>query len=539
MIRNIGNRDCLLLILLLATGAVFRLPQIPYGNPAVRDPDAHFTVDVARNLSMEWRAGRAAFDPHSYFYPTCYLNTLATAGFLTGTREMEEKARALALISSLLLCLIAFLLGRRLANPQVGLMSAAIISTGFIFIKQGLRPAPDSFQTLFIAIALLFLVRSPLTNHDILWGGFWTGVGVGTKYLAGLFVIPVVLVSQMTHIRDKSPVLIFKELSLWIFFSILGFFISSPQLFFYPRVFFHFLLSQRAIQKWGVIGHHPKNVWTLIISSSSSAVESPFSNSLVGMLGTPFVVMIAISLVYMMVKTKKEEDPRWLGMSLSVVISYLYFSLGSQIVEVRYLLPTIAMASILVAVTIDDISLWISSRSSVKRVRRRFFSWVILCLLMLPSLSLACRFLVLLSKIDTRVACAEWIIQNIPPGKKVLNFMFGPSLPAGRYKPFQWYFPEYMYDLSQYPNSGPTIERLKSEGIEWVIWNSFYTNKFSEIPGSSLEKNYFLAWRHFYMNLERLADKKEAFKTEEGLGPAIEVFHVPLLTMQKQSEKLE
>lgn len=515
------------LIVFLAVGALLRAPQIHYGSPVVRDPDSGYTVVGSHRLASAWRDGRLELDPGVYYYPTFYTNLVATVGFVTSPHDMEEKGRAVSVLALLALIIVAYVMALRVSGKSAALLAGAIVSFGFIFVKQGVRPAPDSLQTLVIALSLMPLMRDGrLRVRDAVVSGLLAGVGVGTKYTAVIFIAPALGMIELFNTLSGDGRGALKRVGLWSAAAAAGFLISSPQFFIYAGEFLRHMKLQSQIQNGGPLVDLGKTATTLLFSRATTNVETPFANSLAGMMGAPFVFLAGASVIWAMRRALKLGDIRFAALAFSALSSYLFFAVISKVAEVRYLLPTVFVLTILVAAMIVA-----SAESSLRRTGRPWAATLVVALTVVfvfgPSVARDKLYLRLLSAPDARVRCAEWILGHVPAGDRLLTLMYAPSLPGGRYQPVQWTFPEYAFELSRPDAQPPTLERLRAEKLSWVIWSDLYAQRFltgKMVPGAVA---YAAGWRRFYDDLNRVADHKEVFDGTNTVGPTLTVFHVP------------
>ena len=515
------------LIGLIVIGALLRAPQIHYGSPIVRDPDSGYTVVGSHRLAAAWRAGQLELDPGVYYYPTFYTNLVAAVGFIASPHNMEEKGRAVSVLALLGLIPAAFFIARRVSGRSAALLAGALTSFGFFFIKQGIRPAPDALQTLAVVLALLPLMRGGrLRARDAVVSGLLAGVGAGTKYTAVVFVAPALGLLELFHFLTGDRRGALERIVIWSAAVVGGFALSSPQFFLFREEFLRHLKLQSEIQHGGPIVETGKTAVSLLFSRTTTNVESPFANSLAGMMGLPFVILSLAAVLWSLRRAVKLGDARFAALAFAAIASYAFFAGVSKVAEVRYLLPTAVILTVLVAAMIVA-----SAESALRRTRRPWVATLIVAVAVVftfgPSIARDKAYLRMLRQPDARVRCAEWILGNVPPGERLLTLMYAPSLPGGRYQPVQWTFPEYAFELSRPDAQPPTLERLRAEKIPWVIWSDFYAQRFLNGKMVPAAENYAAGWRRFYADIGGAADRKERFDGAGTVGPTLEIFHVP------------
>ncbi|OVE77034.1 hypothetical protein BVX98_03830 [bacterium F11] len=513
---------------LILVGLFFRIPQIDYGLPAARHPDAIYLTSQASRMSDNWRKGELDLNPGSYYYPGFQITLLALSNLVLPKQlSIPAKSRLFCVVASLATILVGFGCGLLLGGTFIGIGTGVFLTVGYLFVHQGRWPTVDALQLLLLALSLLFLIQ-PLKKKwlGIVLSGIFAGMAMGTKYTAIIFLFPIsVIVLSQPFQFDRNR--FFYNVSLWLGALLLGFFLSAPTFFFQFQEFFDHLLLQKEIQAQGSIAFHPPSFLGYIYSLKSDIKEMPFGGDLRGQMGWPFAIMGFIGIVVALKKGISNRNGFLLGLSLSAILSYLFFSLAPKVHNIQYLLPWVFIVCLLVSDFIWDLGQKMSQVGKQKwsiSIDKRLMATLLLALVSLPMLNKDLAYLKYLRTPDSRLMAAHWILKNVPPKDKILNLMYGPSLPKNRYEMIQWIFPEYISHLNKGSFAVPSYKRLKKENINWVIWNTYYTNRFFGFQEKYDTHPYFQAWKVFYADL---GEKASARHHIPGImSPNIEIFEI-------------
>jgi 4-amino-4-deoxy-L-arabinose transferase-like glycosyltransferase len=255
----------LLLLLILLLAAILRLTGLDWDDYHHYHPDERYITWVA--TTIEWPADLAtAFDPtrsplNPFYWPPdatsdgivvlqdeprrfayghvpLYLGVAATrlvefispalapylppdwlltrdllnAAGLIEFRHLTAVARALTALVDVGTVALVYLIGRRLYNPAVGLVAAALLAVNVMHIQLAHFFAVDSYLTFFTVAALYQLVngkipnpkpqiqnpkseiqnlQSPIFNLQLLLAAIFMGLAIGSKFSGVLLLLPL------------------------------------------------------------------------------------------------------------------------------------------------------------------------------------------------------------------------------------------------------------------------------------------------------------------------------------------------------------
>lgn len=522
---SIGPVGIFFVVLLIAAGFFIRQPQISYGLPAVRYPDSVYTVEIARHLANEWKAGHPTLDPKQYVYPTFYIHLLAIGYYVLGDKNPEAFARYVTMLFCLFSIAIVYLIGIEIDSIETGLLASFFLTFGFLFTKEGRYPTTDSVQMFFIALSLLFLFKKKGSYKlKIFVSGFVGGLAMGTKLTAVLYLLPIVLVVSIWPNDPASNFDRMRNMLVWAGSSIIGFILSTPSILFRHKEFIRDYFLNKKIQETGFINNPDMGLLGSLFTKTVIAPETPFPNSFAGNLGYPFAIVGILALGGLPLFKSCRKNPQIWGLVLSALFSYFYFSFCIRNNALRYLLPLAMILVILISYFIVEIS-----KRAVDFIphAKSFLPFLIGGCILFPNVILIRDYLKALAQEDTRLKSVEWMLNAVPRGSNVLNLMYGPALPRNHYNNIQWHFPEIRSQLEEKNYFYPSVGQLQSNGISWVIWNSFYTDRFFAPGGNRIEEEYCQKWRDFYADLKRYSDPKLRLRLEGKISPSIEIFFIP------------
>lgn len=482
-------------------------------------------MGVALTLSSEWKKGHFVLDPQMYQYPTFFTYILALCFFFSKKIIFAEQyGRVVSSLASVLTILSAYLIGCRAKNVRAGIISAVFVTFGFLFVHQGRYVAPDSLQMLLFSFGLFFILKDIKTGkRQFVLSGIFIGLGAGTKYTALIFFIPIMLSIFLGAILMRERFLDqIKSWFGWTFSMLAAFLFTTPVMIPKFKLFLERMQFERFIQKSGLISTAPPRFWDYLFLTKPIDHEHFFAQSIVGGMGWEFTVLSLFALIWVCIAAWKSKKFDVLGIGMSIILTYVYFTVESKIHVIRFMIILVLMMCILLSLLIDDIADMIA-KFTRNRIRPLIVSIFLTMIVFIPNLGMCLDYLKALTKPDTRVIAADWIFKNISPEEKTLVMLWDPALP-GKYNTVQWAFPVYPFELGN-PNSvTPTIDRLRQEKISCVIWNGTFKNNLEGPYENELIEAHQKQWKVFYADLNRLKNSDRYFETIGEISSTIQIF---------------
>ena len=310
--------------------------------------------------------------------------------------------------------IVLYLVGRRLCNSRVGLLSAAFLalSPTHVAISQVIKS--DALMVLLVTATFLGAVRiwqQGRWRHYFL-AGLLGGLAVAAKYNAAVVCLAVGLAHLLRARQEqRSP----RQTLLNARLALVGLGLGSGFLLGYP----HFVLD-------------PGMAWTGLRHNSLDFMWGwlGFEGAPLGWVYYPFialpvatgVLVAAMSLAGVVSALVRHKPADWLLLTAPIAT---YLLMGPQKVnQPRYLLPALPFLLLLAARLLDSLARRVP-------VSQRANNWLLagigLALLVQPAYTVVYNDYVLVQE-DTRVQAKAWIEANIPPGSKIVLDAEGPPL---------------------------------------------------------------------------------------------------------------
>jgi len=426
---------CLYLIVFLGALLV-RLYGLDFGLPYLYEPDEPAFVSGAMGMLKE-----RDLNPHSFQHPgSTTLYSLAglyaavyAAGKLLGYFPDPQAFAAayyrdpslvylsgrLLMVGVSLLCLgLVFLITRRLCGKWAALLAGAIFAFSPLVVEYSRLIRTDLQLTLFLLAAFWFCLNILDRNRwrDYLLAGGAIGLAVATKY-PGAFFIPTLL---LAHFIARP----FSWREQWKLASagmaiLVGLVIGSPFLLPEYRLALAGLALENRAAHLGATGSG-------FFDNLGWYVTRPLPKALT----LPGIFLLAFGTLRALMSRRKD----FLLLAFTPVL-YLLLIASLHLRWERWLIPALPFFAILMAE---------GARQLVEFVQKRLRSaaWAaaaaagIVCLVLLPMLLTDVRSARALAGIDTRTLGREWILQQVPQGKKLLLEVYSPQLPREAYEYF-------------------------------------------------------------------------------------------------------
>jgi 4-amino-4-deoxy-L-arabinose transferase-like glycosyltransferase len=148
-------------------------------------------------ISAQEAASAGRLVPDWYNYPSLSFDIVLAVAHAAGVdaapRDVLLLSRGVFLVLASLSIVWTYVAGRRLSGDIPALIGAAAVGGSWEFAYHARWVAPDALVAQFAALVLAVLVAAHAT--DRVWlriaGAFAAGLAMGTKYPAGLLLVPV------------------------------------------------------------------------------------------------------------------------------------------------------------------------------------------------------------------------------------------------------------------------------------------------------------------------------------------------------------
>lgn len=212
------------LAVIIAFGGALRFYNLNWDSPAMVDPaaadspshlhpDERFmamvedSIEVPGSLGLYFDTDSSPLNPYQqerdYVYGTLPLFLVKIIGNITGNTgydEITETGRAVTALFDTMTILLVFLIGRRLAGRNVGLLASLLYAAAVLPIQHAHFFVVDSYVTFFAAAAVYFSIGVAQNGrwHNYALAGLMTGLAMACK-LTAVSLVPVVGLAAAIH----------------------------------------------------------------------------------------------------------------------------------------------------------------------------------------------------------------------------------------------------------------------------------------------------------------------------------------------------
>ncbi|MGH9365760.1 MAG: ArnT family glycosyltransferase, partial [Thermoanaerobaculia bacterium] len=195
---------------ILLLSLVLRMWGNLYDMPYRFHPDEHHFVDKAIMMMREGTLNPGYFkNPPLYTYVLLFaLYAHYGAQYVVGTVGSRTEfvaalwpagafglARGVTALAGTVTCLLLFLIGRRIAGRQAGLLAAGFSAVAYLSVREGHFAVNDVPMVTLVTLAFWFAVRF-LQNRrlrDLAAGGLAAGLATATKYNGAITLLPLLV----------------------------------------------------------------------------------------------------------------------------------------------------------------------------------------------------------------------------------------------------------------------------------------------------------------------------------------------------------
>ncbi|MEN6373085.1 MAG: glycosyltransferase family 39 protein [Armatimonadota bacterium] len=353
-------------------------------------------------------------DPGFYNYPSGYMNLGAlavhTAPYYGVTIDKTLVsvyliARLTVVILGTLTVLAVYGAANRLYGRAAGVLAAVIMAIIPLHIVHSHFATVDVPAAFWVAVTLLasaMIIAKPAPKWYIA-AGIVAGIAAGTKYNAGVVLIPVLL----AHFLREGKVSVLKRLKDSRFWMIApsfltGFLISTPAVLIRPG---------RFIEGFTYELRHAGSGHGLVFVGKGPGWLDILSNSLGYGLGV-FLLVVVLAAVALAVVRRKPAD--WL--ILSFVLPYYAMISMSEVRFARYMILILPPLAVLVGRMIVEVY-QVAKEQGTAMLR---WVWAGICVAAVGYTCIyAISFDLLFLAPDTRTQAAQWFSDNIKPSAAI------------------------------------------------------------------------------------------------------------------------
>lgn len=443
MIAAMSDRQRHWLWAIVLTGAALRFYPIWFGLPYLTArPDEETAIGQALGMLD------GDLNPEFFHWPSLTLYAFAALFKITSSIRQSLSldppltyeasmllARGFVALAGTATIVVLFRLGRRVADPTVGLLAALFLTVAILHVRDSHFAMTDVLMTLLVTSSLVLLLRATdaaiaerLPPARLLqWfaaAGLAGGLAASTKYSAAA-IVAAMGAAQLLLLRHATPsvasVRAWAPSIAFVAALVAGFLAATP----YAVLDFATFERDVRFTVTHLSAGHGVDLgrgWTYHISRSL-----PFG------LG-PATFIAATAGVVPLVK----HHPRH-AFVIGTFAAAFYVSIGSgQTVFFRYVMPLLPLACLSAALAVRHMAPWLARRTGLST---GVATATLAVLIVAPSAVNSVWFDVVLAKTDTRVLAARWLESRLDP-ETTLYDGGGPyaQLDLRHVRFHQWYF---------------------------------------------------------------------------------------------------
>ncbi|MEO8210027.1 MAG: hypothetical protein ABI840_05670, partial [bacterium] len=301
------------------------------------------------------------FLPHEYIYPSfCYFIALIAGAVYKVTHHINDARLLISdhdfylyiryvflAIASLSVVWVYLLSMKVTKNYLASLIAGLVICASFEFSYHSRWAVSDCIVIQFAILSALFLFLNISRRKKIIFSSLVVGIAAGTKYPGGIIVLNV-LFFILSGIRSnkKNLKITVEELFLLLFFSLIGFVITTPGVIFENELLMNGLRKQGKIYSSGHWGNSVQPGFDHFSKSMVYTIFELFSkNSYIS-----FLIFLLSIIGVTTVLMRKQWD--LLSLFITLLI-YVIFVSRFKVMIVRNLLYILPFFAVFAAIGFD------------------------------------------------------------------------------------------------------------------------------------------------------------------------------------------
>lgn len=460
--------------LILVLAAALRFWGLGFGLPnTVARPDEGRVIKTAAGFTL-----RHTLDPQFFAYPTLLpyvvggLYAAGCAGAVAlgafGTMDacsaawcqdwgrLVLTARAVSALAGVAGVAAVFAIGWRL-HRSAGAFAAALLAVAFLHVRDSHFAVTDVAMTSMVLLALLLLLRAdehPSAARFLL-AGFVAGLATSTKYSGALLGAAAVVSQIRAWFGARAPQRV-RHVRLLLFgaAAVVGFFAGTP----YALLSWPDFQRDTAFESWHLLHGHaglrPDIGWRYhaLVTLPQGVGWPLFATGVAGVVWTlatrahPAATIFAFPLVYYVVAGR----------------GYTVFA--------RYMIPVVPFLCLGAGALIASMGAALARRH---RMLGHAAGLGLLALCVVPTGLKAVNFDRILSRTDSRVLAANWIVDHVTPGASILDLTYGLMLWRG--------CAPLPYDVWTPLDSG-RIVGASQQRPDWIVVEESPLRRYSVVP---------------------------------------------------------
>lgn len=396
------DKYTLILYVILISAAYLRFMGVDWG---------FFHPDEGKYVSIVEFFSNGDFNPHFFNYPTFFPYLIGVTSFLLYKIHLIQGSytdiiivgRFLSAFFSTLTVYVCYLIGKEVHSEETGLLSAFFFTFSRISIINAHFSTVDSPLTFFFTASVFYMIKNSKEIYNFKYQiltGILIGISMGTKYTAGILIVPLTTIYVFNKSLNISRKL--KQLFFVLIIIISTFSLTSP---------FVLIDSESSIQdiSYEMI-HVNMGHYGLFPEYSESGWIWYITNGFPWSFGVILAFFFYIGLIYSIIIAIKRNDFKIL-IIIVTILSYLAYIISWDIKFVRYLLIVLPLCCIVASLFIVEIINRFKENVNVGAKNLALIA--ILILIVIQPLIFSVSYFNILIEKDIRIEAKEWIESNI------------------------------------------------------------------------------------------------------------------------------
>lgn len=456
------------LLAILAVALALRVSHLGWGLPGLLHPDEHRYLGPAIIM-----AARGDMNPHYFENPSLmiYLAFLLFRGLTPQSiafHTLDEvlllgipdprgdylqmvALRGVSVLAGVLTVLMVYLAGKELFGKRAGLLGACLLAVSFLQIRNSHYATNDVLAVFFLSASFYYAAR---VYSDGRWQGYLLagvagGLGVSTKYNAGVFVVAIVaahLLRTFPHSKLRFSPLAHLPLVAAGLVSLAAFVAGTPYAVLDQRGFLEGLRDQYSYGAQGWAGQ----------------VVEPSYRMFLGALGQGFGILPLLLGTAGFLVALRESRLKG-SLLLATPVAYYLFMSGQQLFFARFALPLLPFLSVAAGLALDRLLVAMPRGRPVALVGA-----LALVVAVAQPLWLSVQHDRLLGGEDTRLAASAWMAQKLPRTATVSMESYAQPDPKFGWKGF-----EAKEVRTHWPGTRDFEGEVLGWGADYVVVSSF------------------------------------------------------------------
>lgn len=389
-----------ILIFILILGAFLRFYKLDWGGGYFFNPDENDIEISVNQLSAN------QMHPHLFKYGTVNIYliyfTKRTFGEALSNTNSLLIGRFYSALFSTFTILIVYLISKKILSINLSLVSAFLVALTPGLIQQAHFATPETNQTFFLLITLLFLLRflqhSKISNLLIASGAL--GLALGVKVSSIAFLPAIVLTLFFTYTLNIKKIIIYAFLILIT--TTVIFALSSPYTFIDYQSFYRSILFEKQVATGEISVFYTRQFINTTPILFQLKNVFPFTlGPVLQLLGLTGLLVVIFSVI---------KRPNKIMILITGAFLFLFFSNGYLFVKwTRYMATTLPFFALFAVYLLY----------SIQKKSTKFAFFLSTILLVSTAISFVAFFTIYINH-DTRIEASNWFYSNIPRNSIIL-----------------------------------------------------------------------------------------------------------------------